>query len=188
MSSQITSILWVISLLEDAHDNGINIKSPGNNYKLRSIWWGLLYIIYLLFSFWGIFINKTPEIFIGVIVATFCVINESFIEICSGVGLNDNNLMLYMSIWSQFILTIILLIQLINWKQDIISINSSFFKPRKTSIGAVTNMLTDNTERRPSYTSMQNNDDIFIISPKLRLTDHSLADIDQTIDNTINEM
>ena len=101
MHTQISAILWMIALFS-GDENEFDIS-----HGFRSFWWGTLNIIYFIFAFWGIFINKSPEIFITIIVATFCIINELFIEICEGNGLNNNhNLMLYTSIWTQFILMI----------------------------------------------------------------------------------
>lgn len=148
------------------------------SYGFRTFWWGSLNIIYFIFVFWGIFMNKSPEIFITILVATFCIINELFIEICEGNGLNNHNLMLYISIWTQFILMIIFMVELIHFRHHIISYESSYIynKERTESIGASTNMIKNRKGRKkPSYTSMRD-------------YHQPSNDFDHTMDNTLSEM
>eukprot|EP01084_Bolivina_argentea_P260107 439138_1 len=138
----LTSVGWIYSLCKDFQQFNLS------RAKFRSIWWGVLNMIYLIFSFWVIFFRTTPQIYTICIVATFCVLNECFIEICSGI----TNVILSISTWLLFLFLTLLFCELIYWKQNIIIPN------KEGSQYGLTNML--------SYTSIRD-ESAKIISPKL---------------------
>jgi len=109
----LSGFAWMSSLWDYTTDVAIG------GARFRTIWWGILVIIYGVFSFWTLFRDQSLPYLMALIASTFAIANESLTQICVGYPNSAKTLTTFT--WIEFLTTSIFFAELILWRNKLIT-------------------------------------------------------------------